>query len=103
LKINPENSNALIGISGALFFTKKYEEAIGHTKKAVELTPQDGQLYANIAACYMNTGKVDSAVIWWRKGIRTKPTPRTYEYLSNCFMALGKKDSAQIVLKKAKE
>jgi tetratricopeptide (TPR) repeat protein len=103
LKINPENSNALIGISGALFFTKKYEEAIGHTKKAVELTPQDGQLYANIAACYMNTGKVDSAVIWLRKGIRTKPTPRTYEYLSNCFVALGKKDSAQIMLKKAKE
>jgi tetratricopeptide (TPR) repeat protein len=103
LEIDPKNTNALLGISGALFFTKNYNEAIYHTKKAVELIPLDGQLYANIGACYMNTGKIDSAIIWLRRGIKTKPIPRSYEYLSNCFMAVGKKDSAQIMLSKAKE
>ena len=103
LVVDSKNTNALLGMAGALFFTKNYDEAILHTKRAVRLIPKDGQLYANIAACYMNIGKIDSALIWLRKGVKTNPTPRTYQYLSNCYQAIGKNDSARLMLIKAKE
>lgn len=94
LSIDPDYVKSLVGLTAAYFFKQQYREAIEPTKRAVKLRPADGDLYANLGACYTNVGQLDSALFWLRKGVSVSPTPRTYEYISNCFNAMGMRDSA---------
>lgn len=95
LEQDRDHIKSLVGMTAAYFFQRKYAQAIPTTKHAIELRPREGDFYANLAACYMNTGQLDSAIYWLRKGISVSPTKRTYEYISNCFKAQGLKDSSE--------
>jgi len=75
----------------ALFYDgqKRYDEAVAQLHKALELTPDNAQLYFNLGAVYLDSGdlkKHPEAEKALRKSIELSPTYAAYANLGILFM-----------------
>lgn len=53
----------------ACMAAKKYDECITYIQKAIELCPENVQLYNNLGTAYLTTGKFDQALETYKKSI----------------------------------
>lgn len=70
---NSASHRAHNGLGLALVEEKKFEEAIDHFSKALEIKPFHSKTYVNLGNALLAQRQVDSAVIQYRRAIELKP------------------------------
>ena len=76
LKYAQENDYSFYYIAGtACMASQKYEESIEieFIEKAIELCPDNAQLYNNLGTAYLTTGKLDKALEIYKKSTEIEP------------------------------
>jgi len=68
-----------------------FEEALGNYMKALEISPQDENLYFNVARVYFDNGQSDKAIEWITRALTVNPEFRD----ARQFLALLKEQAAQ--------
>ena len=68
-----------------------FEEALGNYMKALEISPQDENLYFNVARVYYDNGQADKAIEWITRALSVNPEFRD----ARQFLALLKEQAAQ--------
>ncbi|MDP8244265.1 MAG: tetratricopeptide repeat protein [Candidatus Hinthialibacter antarcticus] len=69
---------------------QKYDEAIEEYKKAIEVDPQDGELYLAVSMTYDRKAELDNALEYARKAVDFMPRePLAYTNLSRIFQKKG--------------
>lgn len=69
---------------------QKYDEAIAEYKKAIELDPQDGELYLAVSMSYDRKAEYDDALEYARRAVDYMPRePLAYTNLSRIFQKKG--------------
>ncbi|MBZ0254639.1 tetratricopeptide repeat protein [bacterium] len=69
---------------------QKYDEAIEEYKKAIELDPQDGELYLAVSMAYDRKAEYDDALEYARRAVDYMPRePLAYTNMSRIFQKKG--------------
>ena len=68
---------------GVAWKFKKYDEAIEHYRKAIQLNPDDENAHLYMGSSYVETGKYDEAIKSFQKVIELKP------FYANTYCLLG--------------
>jgi len=71
--------------------TKMYDEALANYMKALEISPQDENLYFNIARLYYDKEDPDKAQEWLEKALNVNPDFREARQFKDVLAAAGKK------------
>ncbi len=58
----------------------RYDEAISHYKRSIELNPRNALVYNNLAITYFETGKTDEAIATFKKAIQADPSYKDAYY-----------------------
>lgn len=75
LKYADEKDYSLYYIAGtACMASQNFEGSIKYIEKAIELAPDNVQLYNNLGTAYLTTGKLDKALETYEKSIELEPT-----------------------------
>ncbi len=70
LKYSQDDDYAFYYIAGtACMAAQNFEESIKYIEKAIELSPDNVQLYNNLGTAYLTTGKLDKALETYKKSI----------------------------------
>jgi tetratricopeptide (TPR) repeat protein len=86
-------SETNIGV--ALYAEKRYDEAIGHYQRAIELRPDYAPALNNLASAYRSAGRIDDAVATYRRALASQPNFPDAEYnLANALLDKGAVDEA---------
>jgi tetratricopeptide (TPR) repeat protein len=67
----PESPSHRFNLAISLMQLKRHKEAVVHLEKVVEVKPDYGAGYQQLAACYNETGQYSKAIGTLRKGIET--------------------------------
>jgi tetratricopeptide (TPR) repeat protein len=59
---DPEHAPLLRGLGHSLFRIKKYKEAMGFIRKAIDLAPDDKESFYTLAECYYEAGQIEQAL-----------------------------------------
>ncbi|HPQ28487.1 MAG TPA: tetratricopeptide repeat protein [Desulfobacteraceae bacterium] len=86
---NPYTNRGHNGLGLALLDKKRFEEAVEHFSKALEIKPRDSMTYNNLGNALLAMGDVDSAINRYRRAIDLKP--EYSEAHNNLGLALGRK------------
>lgn len=74
IKISEEEDYSLYYIGGtACMAAQKFEDSIKYIKKALELNPDNIQLYNNLGTAYLTTGKTEEALETYKKTAEIDP------------------------------
>jgi len=71
--------------------TKMYDEALANYMKALEISPQDENLYFNIARLYYDLGELEKAQEWLEKALNINPDFREARQFKDILAAAAKK------------
>ena len=75
LKYADKDDYSFYYIAGtACMAAQNFEESIKYIEKAIELAPENVQLYNNLGTAYLTTGKLDKAVEIYEKSISIEPS-----------------------------
>src|SRR5688500_13783577 len=93
---NIEEANKYKALGNECFSAQKYEEAIQHFSKAIELNPNDHVFYSNRSACYSNLNQYEKALEDGAKAVSIKPDwSKGYTRKGLAEYYLGKYDEAE--------
>jgi tetratricopeptide (TPR) repeat protein len=86
-------SESNIGV--ALYEERRYDEAIGHYRRAIEFRPDYAPALNNLASAYRAAGRIDDAITTYRRAIASQPNFPDAEYnLANALLDKGAIDEA---------
>ncbi len=97
---SPGSAVAHSYLGNALLFQRRYDEAIRHYKRAIEIKPDYGDAWGNLGAAFLKKGDPVQAVQYLRAAIsynRGYPFGLRYNYwnLGNAYLALGQHELAR--------
>ncbi len=96
ISLDPNSVLTLKNLGGIYFIKKDYTKAIEMSRKQIKLKTDSADPYANIAACFLSLGKVDSGIYYLNESILVDPTyNRSFEFLSMAYKSIGKTDSSK--------
>ena len=98
----PGNWRAQYNYGVYMYKTEKYEEAIHHLKKAIQLEPRHLFAYVELGLAYTRTGEYDAAIIQFNTVKRLTPDwPAVYDNLGYLYSKKGENKKALMHYNKA--
>lgn len=85
-KADPDDAAVLASLAGTLGAMEKYDEALKHLNRAVELQPINPEAYHNRAVIHARRGNRDAAIEDYRRAVRYAPA---YEPSREALVRLG--------------
>jgi len=101
--IKDDYTNTWLEMGFALSRLKKYDEAIGNYKEAIQLDPKSHIGYNGIGEVYRDYKKnIDSAMYWYQQTLAINPNERKANFgMGYCLNNRGKYDEAIVYIQKA--
>lgn len=95
VEINPNLSDAYVGLAATYWVSGKIDDAIKYFKKAIEINPKDVAAYFNLGILYENIEQIDEAIALYEKTIEIDPNfTDVYVTLGDLYSEKGEKDKA---------
>lgn len=90
---NPDDAQAALELANFLYDSGRWEQAIRHYQRVLELTPQNTNARTDLGTCYYNLGQYDRAIAEFTRALEIEPNKP--QALFNLAMArLQKQDRA---------
>jgi Flp pilus assembly protein TadD len=97
LKVTTQNSLIHTSLGNVLTQQGKYDLAMAHLTKAVQLKPEHPSAHINLAVALMQLGKLEEAITHYTKALQLDPENSVvYSNLGNALAAQGRLDEAII-------
>jgi tetratricopeptide (TPR) repeat protein len=95
---DPDNYNALNALGYTLADrTKRYEEALGYIKKALELAPEQPAILDSMGWVQFRLGNMQEAVNYLRNALELDPDPEIAAHLGEVLWVMGNRSEAEQV------
>jgi tetratricopeptide (TPR) repeat protein len=95
VELNPNLSDAYLGLGATYWVSGKIDDAIKYFKKAIEINPKYIAAYYNLGSLYEYTGQIDEAIASFEKIVEIDPNfKESYLYLGDLYSEKGDKDKA---------
>lgn len=103
LKYADENDYSFYYIAGtACMAAQRFDESINYIQKAIEMCPDNVQLYNNLGTAYLTTGQLDKAIETYSKSIELEPSDSlAYFNIASIFQMQEKHEEACEYFEKA--
>ncbi len=103
IAIDPNHADAHMNLAMCLWFTRKYEEALEFSTKAMRLNPNPPIWYFSCQSdCYRLTGQYEEAIKVLNKALRSYPNhPTTIIAMILTYSAMGREKEARSAAAKA--
>ncbi len=87
-----EKKIALINAGGLLLEMGEYDKSLKYYLQALELFPDDAQIYYNLAVCYLKQKDIKTAQEYLKKALKVnKENPELYIFLARLYSLTGEK------------
>jgi len=102
LKAASENDIPHINLGVELASQGKFDQALSHYNRALQLNPKYSKTYSNLGIALKSMGRLDDAITNYRRAIELEPGyTEAYNNLGNAFRLQGKYDEAVDCLRRA--
>ena len=100
--LNPNGSDAYIGLGAILGCMGKWEESVLYAKKALRLHPFPGAWYYFVLGrAYFMTGQYDESIATLKKALKVSPNYlNAHIFLAACYNSMGRDAEAAAAVKK---
>ena len=99
---SPTMRRARANFGRALQLDGRHDEALGAYRKSIEIDPQHGDAYNNIATLYHENGNLNEAIRWYHEALRWYPGyDEIYINLGDAHFQKGEVDTAAQMFEKA--
>lgn len=88
-------------VAVAYYSARRYDEAISHAQKVLEMNPNIGLARSLLGRCYLEKGMYDHAIAEFRK--QTSPSTATFGDLGHSYALAGRRDEALKEIEKLKK
>jgi tetratricopeptide (TPR) repeat protein len=99
LQIDPLSSGTNFGVASALVFNRRWDEAIAHLRKAIELDPNYWFHHSYLGRAYEQKGMMPEAIAEFKLAFALdNQQSENWAGLAHAYAASGRKDEAQKML-----
>ncbi len=104
LSHDPESLEALSGAAVSLLALKRYDEALAHQEKLVQLDPSDAMTRVELGFNYLNhQGRPQDAVSMLQEAVQLEPSAKYLTFLGQAQQQAGDVDGAEASFRRAIE
>ena len=97
----PDDESTHFDLGRALEMQGKHDEAIAEYQISRRLRPSQIKAYSNLAAIFIDQGKLEEAITLCREALRAKPDAETHATLGNALSRQGKLEEAVVNFREA--
>jgi serine/threonine-protein kinase len=103
-QLDPLSLTINAGTAWIHYFCRRYDEAIGHLEKTLDLDPDYVFLYWFLGQACLQNGMLDKAIDAFRRGVdRSDRHPGMVAYLAHAYGRAGKLDEAYVIARELQE
>jgi tetratricopeptide (TPR) repeat protein len=90
-------------IGNLLYYTRRYDQAMGHFRKMLEMEPDFYGTHSNLGGVYEQTGMYEEAISEFEKALALDDSLSTRAWLGHAYALAGKTAAAREVINDLKE